>query len=117
MPPDPLPERLPNCEAADVELSRLHDYLLAARHPFGRHKARFFARFGYWPANAERLRSDLLILACSGTVRETVGDQYGIRYVVEGDILTLSGHTIVLRTVWMIDGGGWRPRLITAYPA
>jgi hypothetical protein len=23
----------------------------------------------------------------------------------------------VLRTVWMIDAGGWRPRLITAYPA
>jgi hypothetical protein len=38
---------LPNADRAVVDPAKLRDYLLAAGHPVGRFKARFFVSLGY----------------------------------------------------------------------
>ena len=50
---------LPNAERAVVDPAKVRDYLLAAAHPVGRFKARFFVSLGYAAEQWERLRDDL----------------------------------------------------------
>ncbi|MEM1041982.1 MAG: DUF6883 domain-containing protein [Bacteroidota bacterium] len=42
---------------------------------------------------------------------------HGMKYVVDGDLPTPSGHSVRVRTVWIVDPTDPRPRLITAYSA
>ena len=41
---------------------------------------------------------------------------HGWKYVVEGEIETPAGRSVVIRTVWIVDHGQSSPRLVTAYP-
>jgi len=59
---------LPNADHAFVDPAKIRDYLLAATHPVGRFKARFFVSLRYAAEQWERLRDDILILAGSGDV-------------------------------------------------
>ena len=45
-----------------------------------------------------------------------VGTDYGMRYSVDGTIETPDGRSPGVRTVWQVDTGDGRPRLVTAYP-
>ena len=107
---------LPNRRNAVVDDRRLTQYLLAADHPRGRHKAVFFGRLGYWPLNADALRVELLRIAAVNEVAETTVTRYGTTYVIDGVIQNRAGGSVPLRTVWFIDRGAATPRLLTAYP-
>ena len=39
--------RLPSADAVEIDVRKVRDYLLSAKHPVGRHKARFFAALGF----------------------------------------------------------------------
>ncbi|MGA7501363.1 MAG: DUF6883 domain-containing protein [Isosphaeraceae bacterium] len=41
---------------------------------------------------------------------------HGWKYVVEGEIETPAGRSVVIRTVSIVDHGQSSPRLVTAYP-
>jgi hypothetical protein len=41
---------------------------------------------------------------------------HGIKYVLDGGMETPGGKTPVVRTIWIVDRGLDRPRLVTAYP-
>ncbi len=108
--------KLPNAEHAFVDREKLTDYLLCVTHPDGGSKAEFFARFGFrledWEVLAEALRRH-------GTrcdVLNTVDSAYGTRYAVDGALETPDGRNPLVRTVWIIEKGSARPRLITAHP-
>jgi Domain of unknown function (DUF6883) len=47
---------------------------------------------------------------------ETVGDEYGIRYVVDGMLPARGRAPVPLRTIWIVEQGQRDPRFITAYP-
>jgi hypothetical protein len=52
--------KLPNGDAAIVELPKLEQYCLNPTHPYGRHKARVFrAALGMTKADARELRAAL----------------------------------------------------------
>lgn len=108
--------RLPKAEYAQVAPRKLKEYLLSETHPIGRSKARFFGEFGYNESNVIILEQELLKIAKTEEIVETVPSLHGIKYVVDGLIMTPQGERIRLRTIWIVDKGQDLPRFVTAYP-
>jgi len=108
--------RLPNAERAIVEREKIQDYLLAPAHPDNGGKAAFFMALGYtrkdWPSLAEALRR----LAVEAEIEKSQETTHGVKYILDGRIETPGGSNPAVRTVWIIDSGLDRPRLVTAYP-
>ena len=107
---------LPNGEHAVVEPDKVRDYLLDVAHPDGFGKAVFFTAMGFqreaWEALAEALRQ----VARNSSVTKSMTSVHGQKYIVDGMVLTPRGQTVLVRTIWIVDKGGDRPRLVTAYP-
>lgn len=108
--------KLPNAENAIVPSDKLADYLLSQSHLIGRWKARFFLSIGFRETRVDELKDALIDVAKKGQVKSTITTEFGIKYVVEGVILGPSGRRSVIRTVWVVETGQDRPRLVTAYP-
>lgn len=101
---------------AEVTERKVLDYLLASDHPTGKDKAAFFTAIGYTRDRWTRLRDDLLAAARSGeTVREEQ-TEFGVKYMVDTEVLAPDGRRIELRTIWISDEPEGVPRLVTAYP-
>ena len=109
--------RLPGAEFGVVPAEKLVGYLLSLAHPVGRSKAVFFRSLGYDETNAELLAAGLAAIAADNEVDEVETTEFGTKYVVEGALVTPSGVTTSLRTVWMVRSGEVTPRFVTAYPA
>jgi len=108
--------KLPNAERAVIERRKLTEYLLSETHPVGRFKARFFKKLGFDQANVEQFEEWLRIVALNESVTEIVGSPYGVKYIVDAQVTTLSGEQVSVRTVWLIEWEDERPRFVTAYP-
>ncbi|HKZ77733.1 MAG TPA: hypothetical protein VJ124_05365 [Pyrinomonadaceae bacterium] len=108
--------KLPNANLAIVDREKIADYLLNPAHPDNGGKARFFLSLGFavaeWLAFADALRK----LAVSFEVTEHVESKHGNKYIVTGEIETPSGRGPNVLTVWIVDKGNDKPRLVTAYP-
>lgn len=107
---------LPNPDRAVIDPFKIRDYLLAPAHPVGRFKARFFVSLGYTADQWEKLQSDILGIARSGTVSGETATAYGRKFEVDGILTALSGRSATVRTVWMIRAGEDFPRLVTVFP-
>jgi len=109
--------KLPNAHLAIVDREKIADYLLNPAHPDNGGKAKFFLGLGFtveqWQLFAEALRT----LAGSSPVMERVESRHGTKYIVIGRIETPSGGSPSVRTVWIVDTGNDKPRLVTAYPS
>lgn len=108
---------LPKSEKAYVPAEKLKDYLLSKTHAVGKAKAKFFRTFGYTERNSGRLAADLLSIAASEGTPQVVVSDYGTKYIMDGDLVTPTGATVRLRTVWVAEPHDERPRFVTAYPA
>jgi hypothetical protein len=109
--------RLPHCDDAVVPLPKLTEYLLSESHPVGCSKATFFRSLGFREANASSLETGLLQIAQECNVIEVESSPHGVKYVIDGAVATPLGEAVVLRTVWIVESEGDRPRFVTAYPA
>ena len=109
--------KLPNGHAALVEREKLTDYLLNPSHPDNGGKAPFFLALGFRIGDWEFMAQAFRRLAQTGNVTETLESGHGTKYVLDGPVETPSGRAPVVRSVWIIDHGRTRPRLVTAYPA
>ncbi len=92
------------------------DYLLNPAHPDNGGKARFFFGLGFTAEQWQVFAEALLKLARSFPVSASVESSHGIKYIVIGVIETASGRSPNVRTVWIVDKGNDKPRLVTAYP-
>ena len=108
--------KLPNAEQAIIPSDKVTDYLLSKSHLIGRWKARFFLSIGFSEAKADELKDALMNVARTGEVKSAITSDFGVKYVVEGVISGPGGRRAVIRTVWVVETGQDRPRLITAYP-
>ncbi|HEX3883347.1 MAG TPA: hypothetical protein VHW66_11870 [Stellaceae bacterium] len=108
--------RLPNAELAVIDAWKITRYLLAINHPVGGPKAYFFRQAGYRLASWTELRDTLHGHASSADLVSVRKMEFGMKYTLEGPIMTPSGRTPRIRTVWIIDPGETAPRLVTAYP-
>lgn len=109
--------RLPNHHRADVPREKVTQYLLNRRHPRGAAKAAFFQWCGFREDDPDVLRLALLGVGMDNEVVATVVTGYGTRYVVDGTVTCPNGREVTVRTVWFVDPGAERARLVTAYPA
>lgn len=108
--------KMPNAERAIVERGKIEDYLLNAAHPDNGGKCAFFEARGYnrdeWPGFAAALRR----LAMAVEIVSSMETAHGIKYVLDGEMETTGGETAPVRTIWIVEHGLDRPRLVTAYP-
>ena len=109
--------KLPNAENAYVPEPKVTGYLLSLDNEDGHDKARFFLRFGFRISRWEVFADALLIHCQRHDVIEIEETRYGVKYAIIGILETPDGRNPErVRSVWQIDHGEDRPRLISAYP-
>jgi hypothetical protein len=107
--------KLPNGEAAIVEIEKLRDYCLSSEHPRGRHKARVFhSLLGMTAAHAEELRMALIGAALTGDATLGASDLYGTRYIIDFE-LRRGAMVAEIRSCWIVLSGEIVPRFVTCY--
>jgi len=109
--------KLPQRENAYIPPPKLLGYLLSETHSVGKAKAKFFRALGFNEMNSDVLEQRLLAIAHEANVVDVAPTPRGVKYVLDGDLETISGETVQIRTIWIIEGGQTRPRFVTAYPA
>jgi hypothetical protein len=110
--------KLPYGELADRAqiLQKLETYALDTTHSSGKHKARLFsAKLGITLENKSILVDALLNAAIASDAIPTVPDHYGDRYVIDFELRTEIGQSMI-RSAWMIRQGEAYPRLTSVYP-
>jgi len=108
--------KLPHADRAEVDPGKLERYLLSETHPVGKAKARFFREAGFDDSTIELLVQGLLQIARTQEAVGTSTTAHGQKDILEGELETPSGRRLRVRTIWIIDQGQERPRLVTAYP-
>lgn len=106
----------PDFANAVVGKAKMHDYLLSPTHPTGHSKARFFLQSGFDRKNWRVLERALIALAQKHAVSRVSNTEFGVKYTIEGPLVTPFAKVVNVRTVWMTDGDDSPPRFVTAYP-
>ncbi len=108
--------QIPNSDNAVIEQDKLVLYLLDVEHLRGGSKAKLLNSLGYDSKNWQQLANDLRLQHLQLDVlgeRETL---WGKRYDIVAPLTGPNGDTVLFHSVWQIDLGTDRPRLITMYP-
>jgi hypothetical protein len=108
--------KLPGAPFVIVDEAKVRDYLLALRHPTGGSKAVAFHALGYRQNNWRRLRDDLVRLAREIDVDGGRSNAFGDLFVGVGALVSPSGRTFTIKSVWILRYGEARSRFVTAYP-
>jgi len=108
--------KLPNAHLATIPEHKLVGYLLSSTHPRGKSKATFFYSLGFTAAAPDALASELTRHALHNDVLIQTESEFGVRYVIDGWIVSPSGTQARIRTVWFIDHDLEIPRFVTAHP-
>jgi len=108
--------KLPNSCLAVVSRTKVVGYLLDDSHPRGRSKAAFFRGRGFDAAAPRLLEDELLRLARENDFLLSTETEFGVRYVLDGWVLSPAAVRAEIRTVWFVDHGEEIPRFVTAHP-
>ncbi|MDQ6631257.1 MAG: hypothetical protein M3Y82_05820 [Verrucomicrobiota bacterium] len=108
--------KIPRTSDAIISREKITDYLLNAAHPDNGGKAAFFQELGFTVANWPLFAAALRKVAENFTPANTVESLHGTKYILDGKLETPGGKKPNVRTIWIIDGGSNKPRLVTAYP-
>jgi hypothetical protein len=108
--------KLPNYEQAIVSQKKITKYLLSLTHPDGKSKAKFFLRFGFTENDWETMAIALINHATHHELAKIEESPFGMRYVVEGILITPDGRNPEVRSIWFIATGDNVPKLVSAYP-
>jgi hypothetical protein len=107
--------KLPHADKAVIKSEKLLYYLLSPTHLEGKYKADFFRNFGYDASTWKILENDIKKLIMSNDAVLQKSSSHGTYYVVKGKIISPSGDTFNIQTVWIILNGEDAPRFVTAY--
>ena len=108
--------KLPNAENAIIAEEKLCQYLLNPDHLRGGSKARLLLSMGNTGTHWQKLQSDLRAEHLQSEVIDQADSPWGKRFEVVAPITGPSGDTVLFRSIWQIDLGTNRPRLVTMYP-
>jgi hypothetical protein len=107
--------KLPNGEAAIVEIEKLQDYCLSRHHSRRKHKARVFQSvLGVTSDHSEELRAALIDAASNGNATPGASDQYGVRYIIDFEIKR-GEKAANIRSCWIVRSGQIAPRFVTCF--
>lgn len=107
--------RLPNVEAAVLDVRKLSDYCLDPSHRRGRNKARVFrAALGITREDAGWLKAAILEALANTQAFEDEADEYGSRWHVDV-LLTRQDKRAMVRTTWIFRAGDSLPRFVSCW--
>jgi hypothetical protein len=107
---------IPNAANCIVESEKVRDYLLNLSHPAGKGKTAFFTAMGFRQQTWEALAMALRQMVRHSPVTISMTSRHGQKYIVDDALVTPNLQMPRIRTVWVVDSGTDRPRLVTAYP-
>ncbi len=105
--------RLPGADTAFVDPHKISAYLLNPAHPQNGGKARFFRDHGF---AAEKLAASLADHPQRHPVAHEQASPHGRKFIVHCALASPDGRDPCITSVWIMDAGDDRPRLVTAYP-
>jgi hypothetical protein len=108
--------RIPNAEQAIIEPEKITSYLLNIKHKRGGNKAVLLSSLGYSIEDWSRLVDDLRLYHLNVEVTLVRDTPYGQRYEIRAPLITPSGRSLIVRSIWQIDIGADQPRFITLFP-
>ena len=108
--------KLPDDDKVQIPAAKVRDYLLSLNHPDGCTKARFFMSFGFTSEHWQQLADALRKHAMANEVAQQKQTPFGIKWVVEGLLLTPDSRNPMIRVIWFARAGTTLPWLVTAYP-
>ena len=108
--------KLPGAHLAEVERSKIVDYLLNDSHPENKGKAQYFKSRGYSSKCWRSLANAIRLMAQTEHVFKSMDSPHGMKYIVDGHISSPSGKPMMVRTVWMIRIDQKVPLFVTAVP-
>jgi hypothetical protein len=108
--------KLPNSGNAIILEEKVAGYLLDLVHRRGGSKAKLLRSLGYQAERWQQLAGDLRREHLTADVIEQRNTVWGRRYEIVAPLTGPTGDTVMFRSVWQIDLGANRPRLITMYP-
>jgi len=107
---------LPNAKNAIISEEKLAGYLLDVFHRRGGSKAKLLISLGYDPQHWQVLSDDLRRQHLTAEVIEQRETAWCTRFEIVAPLTGPTDDTVLFRTIWQIDLGTDRPRLITMYP-
>lgn len=108
--------KLPNAKNIVITKEKLVDYILSETHPTGKFKAKIFRKIGFDESKVKAFEKELKKIVIAKEITEKVESEYGIKYIIDGQIKGLKGKAIRVRTIWIIERGDIKPRFVTLYP-
>ena len=108
--------KLLNADRAQIDESKLVDYLLSPTHPRGYAKAEFFGRFGFRREVPEAFRLALEAHAQQCEVLAIRDTEFGVIAEVAGPLRSPDGRDPLVVVVWAFRSGEDWPRLVTVIP-
>ena len=108
--------KIPNADKAIIGEDKLREYLLNVRHQRGGPKARLLVSRGYRPDQWQRLEQDIRAQHLTAEVAVTTASDYGTRFEIVAPLVGPLDRAVPFRSIWQIDTGTHRPRLLTIYP-
>lgn len=108
--------KIPNPDTAIIEEEKLSNYLLNPTHRRGGSKAKQLLSMGYSCDEWQRLEADLRNQHLIAEVDRQSDSDDGKRYEIVAPLRGPNGGQIAFRSIWQIDIGTDRPRLITIHP-
>jgi hypothetical protein len=104
------------CKELVVNQNKVCDYLLNPMHPVGISKANFFISLGFNKNSWKILVQELTKLAQKNQIKYSEKNQFGIKYIIDGQLTSPAGKKPYIRTVWFIAEKEDKALLVTAYP-
>lgn len=107
--------KLPNGDAAIIEMAKLRDYCLSFSHPRGRHKARvFLAALKISAAETDLLHNALSRAARDHDITGSSSDKFGTRYIIDFKF-SHADRSAIVRSCWIVRIGESIPRFVTCF--
>lgn len=107
--------KIPGFQNVLVDENKIIGYLLSETHPDGKHKARFFLRFGFTVDKPQSLLEALKKHAGNDYIRME-RSSFGARYIVEAPLESPDDRNPLIRSVWFVETNGTVAKFVTAYP-
>ena len=108
--------KIPNCEKSIVEDEKITAYLLNDSHFIGKHKSKYFKRFGFDAADIGTFKESLIQHSIDRDIGNSKKSKFGKKYELKCEIKTPDKRNPCVVTIWIVEKDNACPRLITAYP-
>ena len=108
--------KLPNGEQAIIDERKVREYLLSPSHPVGRFGLKFFAGIGFGPDTWRPFIAALAELDEKGEARSAEEGEFGRKHSASGLLVGPRGRAVSVVSIWIVEPGSDRPRLVTVYP-